>query len=161
MQRLGDFTGINTMPGGANIDLSGPPIMSKKAGSDIDRHVGRRLHERRMALGLSQSELANSMGVSFQQIQKYEKGLNRIGAGRLLHAASALQVPIEFFYRGIAVPTDSDEVVSDDLPQVHKPSDAPEVIAIAQKISLIDDPQVRRHLFGLVAAIAASTQSRG
>src|SRR5436305_971117 len=63
-----------------------------------DEEVGRRVRSRRLECRLSQTELANKIGVTFQQVQKYEKGVNRIGAGRLQRISEALQVPITFFF---------------------------------------------------------------
>lgn len=65
-----------------------------------DGEVGKRARSRRLELGLSQTELASQIGVTFQQVQKYEKGVNRIGAGRLQRIAGALQVPVSFFFGG-------------------------------------------------------------
>jgi transcriptional regulator with XRE-family HTH domain len=69
-----------------------------------DQHVGRRLRWRRQELKLSQQELADRLGVTFQQVQKYEKGVNRIGAGRLQRIAEALEVPVTFFFGGNETP---------------------------------------------------------
>ncbi len=68
----------------------------------IDILIGKRIRQRRIAMGLSQKELGNYLGVSFQQIQKYEKGFNRVSAGCLLKIAQKLEVPISFFYADIA-----------------------------------------------------------
>ena len=67
----------------------------------LDGHVGRRVRARRTQLGLSQSELARRLGLSFQQIQKYENGGNRISAGTLGRIAAALDAPVGFFFRGL------------------------------------------------------------
>jgi len=67
----------------------------------IDAHVGARLRQRRAFLGMSQEKLARSLGLTFQQIQKYERGANRIGAGRLYQLAAVLDVPVAYFYAGI------------------------------------------------------------
>src|ERR1700730_13480092 len=72
----------------------------RKSGNPIDRHVGTRVRMRRMMLGMSQTKLGDALGVTFQQVQKYEKGTNRIGAGRLQHISSVLQVPPAFFFDG-------------------------------------------------------------
>ncbi|MXQ11702.1 helix-turn-helix domain-containing protein [Microvirga makkahensis] len=72
--------------------------MHQKSPSPIDRHIGSRVRARRILLGLSQEKLAESLGLTFQQIQKYEKGANRIGASRLLQIAGILDVSIEFFF---------------------------------------------------------------
>lgn len=75
--------------------------MQKKAPNTIDKHIGGRVRARRVMLGLSQEKLADALGLTFQQVQKYEKGVNRIGASRLLHIAGILDVNIEFFFEGI------------------------------------------------------------
>ena len=72
--------------------------ISKKSPNPIDRHVGARVRMRRMMVSMSQEKLGDKLGITFQQIQKYEKGTNRIGASRLQHIASVLQVPVAFFF---------------------------------------------------------------
>jgi transcriptional regulator with XRE-family HTH domain len=69
--------------------------------NDIDLHLGRRLRRRRRLLGLTQQQLAVSVGIRFQQIQKYECGANRISAARLWQLAEALEVPVSYFYDGV------------------------------------------------------------
>src|SRR5579872_808266 len=71
-------------------------------GNDIDLHLGKRLRRRRRLLGLTQQQLASVVGVRFQQIQKYECGANRISAARLWRIAAALEVPVGYFYDGLA-----------------------------------------------------------
>ena len=71
-------------------------------GNDIDLHLGRRLRRRRRLLGLTQQQLAGVVGVRFQQIQKYECGANRISAARLWRISAALEVPVSYFYDGLA-----------------------------------------------------------
>jgi transcriptional regulator with XRE-family HTH domain len=73
--------------------------MVKKTGNPIDRHVGARIRMQRMVRGVSQTDLGNAVGVSFQQIQKYENGSNRVGASRLHQIADALEVTPDFFSR--------------------------------------------------------------
>jgi transcriptional regulator with XRE-family HTH domain len=70
--------------------------------TDADRHVGQRIRERRVMLGLSQQQLAQLIGVTYQQAHKYERGLNRISAGRLFEIAQVLGVPIGWFFEGLA-----------------------------------------------------------
>jgi len=72
--------------------------MQQKSPSPIDRHIGSRVRARRVLLGMSQEKLAEALGLTFQQVQKYEKGANRIGASRLLQIAGILDVGIEFFF---------------------------------------------------------------
>ena len=74
---------------------------SAKQVQDVDRYVGARLRERRILLGLTQQELAELIGVTYQQAHKYEKGINRIAAGRLSSLAQALGVPVGYFYDGL------------------------------------------------------------
>ena len=71
--------------------------MADKKPNPVDIHVGNRVRLRRMLLGMSQERLGNSMGLTFQQVQKYEKGVNRIGASRLFHISRILDVPVQFF----------------------------------------------------------------
>jgi transcriptional regulator with XRE-family HTH domain len=70
-------------------------------GTDVDRFVGGRIRERRVMLGLSQQQMANLIGVTYQQAHKYERGINRISAGRLYEIARVLRVPVSYFYEGL------------------------------------------------------------
>src|ERR1700730_12668204 len=74
--------------------------MVKKAPNPVDKHVGGRLRMRRMMLDMSQEKLGDALGLTFQQVQKYEKGTNRISASRLQHISHILQVPVPFFFEG-------------------------------------------------------------
>ena len=74
--------------------------MAKKSPNPIDKHVGGRVRMRRMMLSMSQEKLGDALDLTFQQIQKYEKGANRIGASRLQQISQILQVPISFFFEG-------------------------------------------------------------
>ncbi|MEH6402213.1 MAG: helix-turn-helix transcriptional regulator [Sneathiella sp.] len=77
----------------------------------IDMHVGNRIRERRILLGYTQQQMANLIGVTYQQAHKYERGINRISAGRLYSIASALNVPINYFFDGLA-PTGATETTT-------------------------------------------------
>src|SRR6202011_3777756 len=72
----------------------------KKSPNPVDTHVGSRVRMRRLMLDMSQEKLGGALGLTFQQVQKYEKGTNRVGASRLQHISSILQVPISFFFEG-------------------------------------------------------------
>lgn len=74
----------------------------KGSATKVDAHVGQRVRGRRKEMGLSQEKLARSLGVSFQQVQKYEIGINRVSAGRLWDIADSLEVDIGYFFDGIA-----------------------------------------------------------
>src|SRR3954471_7305663 len=89
---------MNSRKKAGGIDESTP--LTKKAPNPIDRHVGSRVRMRRMLIGMSQEKLGEALGLTFQQVQKYEKGTNRIGASRLHRIGTILGVPIEFFYEG-------------------------------------------------------------
>ena len=75
--------------------------MAGTRSSKVDHHVGRRVRERRLALGMSQEKLGNVLGIAFQQVQKYEVGINRVAAGRLWDIANALEVDVGYFFEGI------------------------------------------------------------
>ncbi len=113
---------------------------------EIDKHIGRRVRERRLLLGLSQSVLADGLGITFQQLQKYETGFNRIAAGRLYGCAQLLKVPPEFFFEGLK---DSDS----GAPEVTRSDEA---MRLARAYYSIDDPVKRQHVRKLIQAIARS-----
>ena len=75
-----------------------------RGAGEIDAHIGRRLREAREQHGMTQMTLAGMLGVTFQQIQKYERGVNRISAGRLYETANAFELPITFFFEGVKLP---------------------------------------------------------
>ncbi len=113
---------------------------------EIDKHVGQRLRERRIVMGLSQSALADGLGITFQQVQKYESGFNRIAAGRLYACAQLLDVPPEYFFVGLSGSDNGapDETASD------------EGLKLARAYYGIDDPTQRQQVRKLVQAIAGS-----
>src|SRR6202046_816345 len=78
-------------------------MLTKKAPNPTDKHVGSRVRMRRMMLGMSQEKLGDALGLTFQQVQKYEKGTNRIGASRLQQIPQILQVPVAFFFEGAPI----------------------------------------------------------
>jgi transcriptional regulator with XRE-family HTH domain len=80
-----------------------PKVVGRSRPQDADRHVGARMRERRIMLGLTQHQLAELIGVTYQQAHKYEKGINRVAAGRLYSIARALGVEVGYFYEGLQV----------------------------------------------------------
>lgn len=80
-----------------------------KKATRFDAHIGNRIRQRRMLAGLSQDKLADQLGLTFQQVQKYEKGTNRIGAGRLWEVSLILGVPVGYFYEGLDAPLEMDK----------------------------------------------------
>ena len=113
---------------------------------EIDKHIGQRVRERRIVLGLSQTVVADGLGISFQQFQKYEKGHNRIAAGRLYGCAELLGVRPEYFFEG---QDGSDSGTPDETRSV-------EALKLARAYCGIDDPARRERVRKLVRAIAAS-----
>ncbi|MDA8251563.1 MAG: helix-turn-helix transcriptional regulator [Rhodospirillales bacterium] len=131
----------------------------------VDMHVGARLRERRLKLGMSQERLADSVGLTFQQIQKYERGVNRMGASRLWELARALEVPLEFFYRDDDGPfpapsrpafgfADRQDAFG-DAPGL--PDDARELLDAYARIT---DRLVRQRVLELVKSLAPATRPR-
>jgi transcriptional regulator with XRE-family HTH domain len=80
----------------------GAPERPGQRANAADRHVGARIRERRVMMGLSQQQLAKMIGVTYQQAHKYERGLNRISAGRLFEIGQVLDVPVSWFFEGLA-----------------------------------------------------------
>jgi transcriptional regulator with XRE-family HTH domain len=136
--------------------------MAKKTPNSIDRHVGSRLRMRRVLMGMSQEKLGDQLGVTFQQVQKYEKGMNRIGASRLQHASRALEVPIEFFFRDAPhlEPnlSDSGGEVSGDSNLVAEFLSSNEGIELNQAFARIRDRKLRRRIVELVRAVAGEDE---
>lgn len=125
----------------------------------IDVHVGRRVRMRRMLIGMSQTELANQLELTFQQVQKYEKGMNRIGASRLFAIAQVLGVKPSFFFEGLEGEDPADgqtPATEEDLVSL----EALQSIATRQGIELnraflrLTNPRLRRLIIELVASIA-------
>lgn len=120
---------------------------------DIDAAVGLRMAARRSALGLSQTALALELGVSFQQVQKYEKGANRISASRLHQMATALGCSVADFF-----PTRGDEV--DPVSDLRRLSVTADGRALAETFPRISDPALRQAVTRVVAALASAGASR-
>jgi transcriptional regulator with XRE-family HTH domain len=115
-----------------------------------DVEVGRRIRARRMATQMSQMELACRVGVTFQQVQKYEKGTNRVAAGRLKRIAKVLQVPILYFF------DDSEESARDD---VTPPEDNLRALRLMRAYSRIDNLALQQSILDLTERIATESHS--
>jgi transcriptional regulator with XRE-family HTH domain len=135
-------------------------MANKKQPNPIDIHVGGRVRLRRMMLGMSQEKLGEQLGITFQQIQKYEKGTNRIGASRLQHIARVLTVPVSFFFEdapgmtqpqaGMAEPKSASYIV-DFL-------SSSEGIQLNKAFVRVKDAKVRRRIIDLVRAMAGEDE---
>jgi transcriptional regulator with XRE-family HTH domain len=127
--------------------------VAKKVPKPIDVHVGSRVRIRRLALGMSQEKLGNALGLTFQQVQKYEKGTNRIGASRLQHVSLILQVAIAYFFEG----TPGQIKAKGNAPSSAFVSDfvtSTEGLTLAKAFTQIKDAKVRHHIVKLVGEIA-------
>jgi transcriptional regulator with XRE-family HTH domain len=113
----------------------------------IDQHIGERIRLRRTELGLTQEQLADTLDVSYQQIQKYETGANRISASRMFELARRLEVDMSYFFDGLAF---DDPIEQQPLEHGGRQRSA---IELVRKFAQIDDPQVRAAIAGLVKAI--------
>ena len=132
----------------------------------VDVYVGNRLRQRRMLLGLSQKQMAAALGVTFQQVQKYENGVNRISASRLWDISKILKAPIEFFFDGM------DDGIKNQSPMMrhngnssvenckidafNDPMMRPETIKLVKAYSSIDDKNISHQLLDLMVALSAA-----
>lgn len=121
----------------------------------VDEHVARRMRARRLQLGLSQEDLANGLGITFQQVQKYEKGHNRMGAGRLHKVAQILEVPIQHFFDDL--PSDAVVQASGAKGAAHPVLSTSEVERVVAAYSAISDESMREALLNMMRTIGRST----
>ena len=130
--------------------------MPTKVPNPIDRHVGSRVRMRRMMLGMSQEKLGNALKLTFQQVQKYEKGTNRIGASRLSQIADALKVSVSFFYEGAPGSAARADGMSEAVspPYISDFLATSDGLALVKAFQQIEDGKVRRRIVDLVEAIA-------
>ena len=129
--------------------------MTKRDPNFVDRHVGNRVRMRRLLVGMSQEKLGELLGITFQQVQKYEKGSNRVSASRLFQISRVLGVPVQFFY---------DELKEDDGPSGFAESEGADAIAgalqspdgvqIARIFSETTDPDKRKLILNAVKLLA-------
>jgi transcriptional regulator with XRE-family HTH domain len=133
-------------------------MIAKKAPNPIDKHVGSRVRMRRMMLSMSQEKLGNALGLTFQQVQKYEKGTNRIGASRLQQIAHIVQVPVSFFFEG--APAVAGLTRHDGMSEAPSPAYVSDFLATSDGLALtkafmrIGDSKLRRRIVDLVEQIA-------
>jgi transcriptional regulator with XRE-family HTH domain len=131
--------------------------MSAKTPNPVDRHVGSRVRMRRMLSGMSQEKLGDQLGITFQQVQKYEKGTNRIGASRLQQISDIIQVPVSFFFEGGPTTTTNAAGMA-EAPSPAYVSDflaTSEGLALTRAFTRITDPKLRRSIVDLVEQMAS------
>lgn len=112
--------------------------------TDTDRYVGQRIRERRIMLGLSQQQMADMIGVTYQQAHKYERGINRISAGRLFEIAQVLNVPVSYFFEGL------EDDRGDDMNSRQRMC-----LELARNFSMIDNERHQEALSQLARALAS------
>lgn len=121
----------------------------KRTGADpIDAHVGERIKARRQAVNVSQEALGGAVGVSFQQMQKYESGANRVSASRLARIAAYLKIAPGWFFDGAP---EVEQQLDTALPV--DPFKDNEVVAVASAFHRIKDPELRKHIVGVIEAV--------
>lgn len=132
---------------GPGMDDDGASRPNARAGA-ADRHVGTRIRERRVMLGLSQQQLAQMIGVTYQQAHKYERGLNRISAGRLYEIAQVLSVPVSWFFEGLEI----------ESPIVALSPRQRMCLELARNFAAIDNEKHQEALSQMARALAAQAQ---
>jgi transcriptional regulator with XRE-family HTH domain len=132
-------------------------MANKKQPNPIDIHVGSRVRLRRMMLGMSQEKLGEHLGITFQQIQKYEKGTNRIGASRLQHIARVLTVPVAFFFEDApGTPGETPTGMGESKQTTHVVDflSSSEGIQLNKAFIRIKDAKLRRRIIDLVRSLS-------
>lgn len=132
--------------GGQDLDAQRQPV---NRANDTDRHVGGKIRERRIMLGLSQQQMADMIGVTYQQAHKYERGINRISAGRLYEIAQVLAVPVTYFFDGL-------DGEGEDLPDMSQRQRM--CLELARNFSLIRNEKHQEALSQMARALASQEQ---
>jgi len=147
------------MPGDGTpeADVGKAGAAAKRAPLDVDRHVGKRLRFRRVELGLSQQDLAERAELTFQQIQKYEKGTNRISASRLYEFAGLLDVPVSYFFDGMdagdAVLEEQDRILAVYSGMSERGAGLREFMELNRAYTAIENPDLRRQVLNMITSI--------
>ena len=132
----------------------------KKQANPIDIQVGNRVRIRRMLIGMSQERLGDLLGLTFQQVQKYEKGVNRIGAGRLFEVARILNVPVDFFYEGLSGAADQPGMGEGESAPVMEFVSSGEGLQLSLAFMKIKDAKVRKRVLDLVKSLAEEEEQK-
>jgi transcriptional regulator with XRE-family HTH domain len=137
--------------------MAGP--QDERAPNPVDLHVGARVRMRRRLAGVSQEKLAEALGLTFQQVQKYERGANRVSASKLYEIAAALQTPVGFFFEGLADPTTPGGREGDGEQDVHDFLMTAEGLELASLFPRVRRSTLRRRLLDLVRAIVEDAEA--
>jgi transcriptional regulator with XRE-family HTH domain len=137
-------------------------VATKKQANPIDIQVGNRVRIRRMLIGMSQERLGDLLGLTFQQVQKYEKGVNRIGAGRLFEVSRILNVPVDFFYEGVAAQLAGQHGMGEPegAPPVMEFVSSGEGLQLSLAFMKIKDAKVRKRVLDLVKSLAEEEEQK-
>lgn len=136
--------------------------MIKKVPNPIDQHVGSRVRMRRILANLSQEKLGDALGITFQQVQKYEKGTNRIGASRMQNIAQVLGVPVSYFFENAPLGNATTDSGFAEAPATDYVSDflaTTEGLQLTKHFMRIKDAKVRRKIIDLVAALGEKEEA--
>jgi len=129
----------------------------KKSTGSIDKEIGSRVRMRRVSIGMSQEKLGDMLGLTFQQVQKYEKGMNRISVARLVDIAKILGVDIHFFFNGLkSEPGFAEEGAP---PYVADVMSTPEGLQLVRHFTGIKNPKIRKSIVQLVASLASQEEA--
>ena len=130
--------------------MSAAAKQSRAQANAVDTHVGQRIRDKRNERGMSQTEVANALGVTFQQVQKYERGTNRVSASRLFDLSRILSVPVQYFFEGLNNQTTPIEKEDDNVIHLMKP----DTVELVEAYYKIENPQVRRLILSTIRSIS-------
>lgn len=134
-------------------EIIGFTANGERTANHFDKRLGERVRARRFELGMSQEQLSHMLGITFQQVQKYEKGTNRIAASRLFDMAAALDMPVAQFFEGLS---GGQAAKSTKTASLDAALAIPGVVDLVQQFAAIDDSTVRKRILDLVRAITAN-----
>ena len=125
---------------------------SRTQAKTLDAHVGQRIRDKRNERGMSQTEVANALGVTFQQVLKYERGTNRVGASRLYDLSRILNVPVQIFFEGLENQADTLRGDAENVVHLIKP----DTIELVEAYYKVDNPHVRRQILSTIRSISVA-----
>lgn len=132
-----------------------------RSANPVDVHVGARVRLRRQVLKMSQEKLGDQLGVTFQQVQKYERGTNRVGASRLWRLSQVLDVPVSYFFEGMTDQIEAGEFgENDQMPIVYDFINSSDGVALAKAVSQIKNKAVRRQILELARSLAKDSSEK-
>ena len=133
------------------------PRRTRGKPNKVDAHVGTRVRQRRTLLGMSQEKLADALGLTFQQVQKYERGANRIGAGRLYELSRALDVPVTYFFDELSAEARGG-MAEETSAYEGDPMSRRETLILVRAYYGIAEPPVRRRLLDLMKSLGGGAE---